>query len=59
LEKTIYKIPVPEELGEAPEYTPKSSSNNTRKKGKWRKNGGSSQKRSSKKIVQKGASNKE
>ena len=59
LEKTIYKIPVPEELGEAPEYTPKSSSNNTRKKGKWRKNGGSSQKRSSKKNVQKSASKKE
>jgi superfamily II DNA/RNA helicase len=59
LAKDIYKIPVPEELGEAPEYTPKSSNNNTRKKGKWRKNGGSSQKRSPKKIVQKGASNKE
>ena len=26
LEKDIYKIPVPEELGEAPEYTPKTAS---------------------------------
>ena len=59
LAKDIYKIPVPEELGEAPEYTPKSSGNNTRKKGKWRKNGGSSQKRSPKKNAQKGASKKE
>lgn len=31
LEKSIYKIPVPDELGESPEYTPKSSSD---KKGK-------------------------
>jgi superfamily II DNA/RNA helicase len=59
LERTIYKIPVPEELGEAPEYTPKSSGNNTRKKGKWRKNGASSQKRNPKKNVQKSASKKE
>ena len=26
IEKTIYKIPVPDELGEAPQYTPKSKS---------------------------------
>lgn len=35
LEKTIYKIPVPEELGEAPSYTPRTSSrrNNWKNKG--------------------------
>ena len=31
LEKTIYKIPVPEALGEAPEYNPKSASDGKRK----------------------------
>lgn len=31
LEKTIYKIPVPEELGDTPEYKPKSSANKGRK----------------------------
>ena len=31
LERTIYKIPVPEELGDAPEYTPKAT------KGKYKK----------------------
>lgn len=30
LEKDIYKIPVPEELGEAPEYTPRSFNNQKR-----------------------------
>ncbi len=30
LEKDIYKIPIPEELGEAPEYNPKSFSGNKR-----------------------------
>ena len=32
LEKSIYKIPVPDELGEAPEYNPKSSNSKSRKK---------------------------
>lgn len=32
LGKTIYKIPVPEELGETPEYNPKSSNKDKRKK---------------------------
>ena len=32
LDKTIYKIPVPEELGETPEYNPKSASKDKRKK---------------------------
>ena len=41
LEKTIYKIPVPEELGEAPEYNPKSSSDNRRRHyGKGNRNHG-------------------
>ena len=31
LEKTIYKIPVPEELGEAPEYTPKTTKGKSKK----------------------------
>ena len=42
LEKTIYKIPVPEELGEVPEYTPKTVVKNKRKftaKGKKGGNG--------------------
>jgi superfamily II DNA/RNA helicase len=32
LEKTIYKIPVPEELGEAPEYTPKTAGGKSKKR---------------------------
>jgi superfamily II DNA/RNA helicase len=32
LDKTIYKIPVPEELGETPDYNPKSASKDKRKK---------------------------
>lgn len=39
LEKDIYKIPVPEELGEAPEYKPKSSAGG-RRGGNGRKPGG-------------------
>ena len=31
LDKTIYKIPVPEELGEAPEYQPQTSSSNKKR----------------------------
>lgn len=34
LEKNIYKIPVPEDLGEAPEYRPRINTGN-RKKGNW------------------------
>ena len=34
LEKTIYKIPVPEELGEAPEYNPRSHNRKSNFKGK-------------------------
>lgn len=37
LAKTIYKIPVPEELGEAPEYNPKSASKDRRKKYNYKK----------------------
>ena len=40
LEKTIYKIPVPEELGDAPEYTPKKSGGKAKKRYK-KGNGGS------------------
>jgi len=41
LEKTIYKIPVPEALGEAPEYNPKSASDGKRKfHGKGNRNQG-------------------
>lgn len=40
LEKSIYKIPVPEELGEAPEYRPKSASSKGGKKRYGGKNGG-------------------
>ena len=32
LEKTIYKIPVPDELGEAPEYSPKAVAKKTKSK---------------------------
>ena len=43
LDKTIYKIPVPEELGEAPEYTPRSATKEGKKRygrygGKGKKN---------------------
>lgn len=38
LGKSIYKIPVPEELGEAPEYAPKQAESNGTKKRKWKKN---------------------
>ena len=43
LEKTIYKIPVPDELGEVPVYAPKSSGEKTRRRytGKGKKTGGS------------------
>jgi superfamily II DNA/RNA helicase len=37
LEKNIYKIPVPEELGEAPEYNPKVNSNKKKKYYKGKK----------------------
>ena len=40
LEKTIYKIPVPDELGDAPEYAPKSSSKPKRHTAKGKKKGG-------------------
>ena len=43
LEKDIYKIPVPEELGEAPEYAPKKPSKSRKGKksnGKGKKNNG-------------------
>lgn len=44
LEKDIYKIPVPEELGEAPEYAPKKTSKSRKGKksfnGKGKKNSG-------------------
>ena len=42
LEKTIYKIPVPEELGEAPAYNPKKPENKNKKKytGKGKKHSG-------------------
>ena len=40
LEKNIYKIPVPEELGEVPEYTPKTVVKNKRKFTAKGKNGG-------------------
>ena len=32
LERTIYKIPVPEELGDAPEYTPKATKGKSKKR---------------------------
>ena len=43
LDKTIYKIPVPEELGEAPEHTPRSATKEEKKRygrygGKGKKN---------------------
>ena len=41
LERVIYKIPVPEELGEAPEYTPKKSGRKSKKRKAKKSNGGS------------------
>ena len=41
LERVIYKIPVPEELGEAPEYTPKKSGGKFKKRKAKKSNGGS------------------
>ena len=41
LERVIYKIPVPEELGEAPEYTPKKSGGKSKKRKAQKSNGGS------------------
>ena len=41
LERVIYKIPVPEELGEAPEYTPKISGGKSKKRKAKKSNGGS------------------
>ena len=38
LGKTIYKIPVPEELGDAPEYTPKTTKGKTKKRKKKKGN---------------------
>lgn len=40
LERTIYKIPVPEELGEAPEYKPRSGSDGGKHKHSGGGNGG-------------------
>ncbi|MDR0895104.1 MAG: DEAD/DEAH box helicase [Prevotellaceae bacterium] len=40
LEKTVYKIPVPADLGEAPEYKPRSSRSERDRKGKDRKGRG-------------------
>ena len=52
LAKDIYKIPVPEELGEAPEYAPKKTSMSRGGKkpnhGKGKKNNGHSKKKTSK-----------
>ena len=41
LERVIYKIPVPEELGEAPEYIPKKSGGKSKKRKAKKSNGGS------------------
>ena len=52
LEKDIYKIPVPEDLGEAPEYAPKKVSKSRKGKksynGKGKKNNGQSKKKAPK-----------
>lgn len=52
LEKDIYRIPVPEELGEAPEYAPKKASKSRKGKksynGKGKKNNGQSKKKAPK-----------
>lgn len=39
LGKSIYRIPIPEALGDAPEYDPNLSEDNDTKKRKWRKKG--------------------
>ena len=39
LGKSIYRIPIPEALGDAPEYAPNLSEDNDTKKRKWRKKG--------------------
>ena len=52
LAKDIYKIPVPEDLGEAPEYAPKKTSKSRGGKkpnyGKGKKNNGHSKKKTPK-----------
>lgn len=48
LDKTIYKIPVPEELGEAPEYAPKTSGGKSKKRYVKKGNGGSRRRHSTK-----------
>ena len=45
LEKAIYKIPVPEELGEAPAYAPRTSSN---RRSNWKSRGNGGKKRQQK-----------
>lgn len=45
LEKAIYKIPVPEELGEAPAYAPRTSSN---RRSNWKNRGNGGKKRQQK-----------
>lgn len=49
LEKDIYKIPIPESLGEAPEYHPHNNNNGNKRNGKKRNNGKKSYKRNEKK----------
>lgn len=50
LEKNIYKIPVPESLGEAPEYHPHNNNNGNKRNGKKRNNGKKSYRKNEKKI---------
>lgn len=45
LERTIYKIPVPEELGEAPEYKPRTYKGGGRKPGRPSHRGGNGRKK--------------
>ena len=49
LEKNIYKIPVPESLGEAPEYHPHNNNNGNKRNGKKRNNGKKSYRKNGKK----------
>ena len=49
LEKNIYKIPVPESLGEAPEYHPHNNNNGNKRNGKKRNNGKKSYRKNEKK----------
>jgi len=51
LGKTIYKIPVPEELGESPQYTPNPSDSNNTSKRRWKKYGKTTAKRKNKKST--------